>query len=703
MSANSLSAFGAVSYAGSALAFLLLSALMLASWRGQRRGASLILATAVTACWSMLLAYQSARGTLAAPFIHIGEGLQDWVWLGALAFTAQSTASKSLKGLAVLGGAIACLAAPLAWVLERYHVFYFDPTLLLSRSQLATSLLGLVLVEQIYRNSTHSGRQAIKYFAIGIAAIFAYDLFLYSQAELLRGLSLEAWSARGLVMAATVPLIALSAQRTPDWSLDIFVSRQAVFFSTTLLIVGAYLVVMALGGYYVRQFGGEWGRIGQLVFLAGSAVALAGLLTSSTLRRRALVFISKHFYRNKYDYRVEWLRFIETLSSTEEEDVRTTAVRAIAQIFTSPGGILLLRDDAATHFVPAAAWPMHLNSVQGAEKIAAQEDLPRFLEKTKWIVDLKELRLAPDTYGNIVVPQWMLNVPGLRILSPLMQREAVVGIICLLEPPPPFELTYEDRDLLRTVGRHVATHIAQDDASRKLAESRQFEAYNRLTAFMMHDLKNSIAQLKLIVDNAERHKRNPEFIDDAIATVGNAADRMSRLIEQLRGASAVDRVEPVNLRVLAKEAISRCQGRAPVPQLEASEDAWVLAQPERLTSVIEHIMRNAQDATDDSGTIRVHVHASSDSATLSVTDSGCGMTPEFIRDRLFRPFDSTKGAKGMGIGAYQAREYIRSVGGSVDVSSTPKKGTTFSFRLPLAPKSAAQRAIATDAAAECRT
>lgn len=703
MAADSLGAFGALSYAGAALAFLILSALMLASWRGERRGAGLILAVAVTACWSMLLAYQSAKGALAAPLIHIGEGLQDWVWLAALALTARSTASRTLKVIAVIGGALACLAAPLAWMLEQSQVLYLDPTVLLSRVQLATSLLGLVLVEQIYRNSTHSGRQAIKYFAIGVAAIFAYDLFLYSQAELLRGLSLDAWSARGLVLAATVPLIALSVQRTPDWSLDIFVSRQAVFFSTTLLIVGAYLVVMALGGYYVRQFGGEWGRIGQLVFLAGAAVALAGLLTSNTLRRRALVFISKHFYRNKYDYRVEWLRFIETLSSTDDEDVRTTAVRAIAQIFASPGGILLLRDDAATHFVPAAAWPMNLNAVQGIEKIGAHEDLPRFLERTKWIVDLKELRLAPDNYANIVIPQWLLDVPNLRILSPLMQRDAVVGIICLLEPPTPFELTYEDRDLLRTVGRHVATHIAQDDASRKLAESRQFEAYNRLTAFMMHDLKNSIAQLKLIVDNSERHKRNPEFVDDAIATVGNAVERMSRLIEQLRGASAVDRVEPVDLGALAREAVSRCQGRAPAPELDANTQAWVLAQPERLTSVIEHIIRNAQDATDDNGTIRVHVQASSDSATLSVTDSGCGMAADFIRDRLFRPFDSTKGAKGMGIGAYQAREYIRSVGGSVDVRSTPRIGTTFSFSLPLAPKSAAHRSIASDAAAECRT
>src|SRR5690606_6538668 len=157
--------------------------------------------------------------------------------------------------------------------------------------------------------------------------------------------------------------IALSAQRTPDWSLDVFVSRQVVFYSTTFLIVGAYLLVMALGGYYVREFGGAWGRVGQVVFFAGAAVALAGLLASGTLRRHAAVFISKHFYRNKYDYRIEWLRFIQTLSSTEDRDVRRTAVRAIAQIFSSPGGMLFLKDDGQAEFTLAAAWPMTVDNL----------------------------------------------------------------------------------------------------------------------------------------------------------------------------------------------------------------------------------------------------------------------------------------------------------------------------------------------------
>jgi putative PEP-CTERM system histidine kinase len=691
---DSLNTFGAWSYALATLSFLILTGLTLASWQGRQRGAGLILAIGATGCWSALLAVQALKGTLPALFIYVVEVLHDLAWIAALIGIAGSTASKTLKGIAIAISAVACVAAPASWMLEHFGIMYFDPTLMLSRAQLACSLAGLVLIEQIYRNSTHSGRESIKYFAIGVGAIFAYDLFLYSQAELLRGLSLEVWNARGLLIAFTVPLIAISAQRTPDWSVGVFVSRQVVFYSSTFLFMGAYFLVMALGGFYVREFGGAWGRVGQVVFLAGAAVALAGLLASGTLRRHASVFISKHFYRNKYDYRVEWLRFIQTLSSTEERDVRRTAVRAIAQIFSSPGGLLFLRDDTEDHFVPAASWPMPLDAVAQFGTVSSSDDLPGFLTRTKWIIDLEELRHSPDTYGNIAVPQWLLDATDVRIVSPLLQLDQVVGFICLYEPPPPFELTYEDRDLLKTVGRHVATHIAQDDASRKLSESRQFEAYNRLTAFMMHDLKNSVAQLKLIVENSTRHKRNPEFVDDSIATISNAVERMSRLIEQLRSANTLERVETADLMVLAREAAARCQGRMPRPTIEAEGEARVRANPERLTAVIEHIIRNAQDATSESGSIRMQVVHSDQSAVLSVTDSGVGMEADFLRDRLFRPFDSTKGSKGMGIGAYQAREYIRSLGGSVEVRSVPRIGTTFSFTLPRVPDSPVAEATA---------
>jgi putative PEP-CTERM system histidine kinase len=296
---------------------------------------------------------------------------------------------------------------------------------------------------------------------------------------------------------------------------------------------------------------------------------------------------------------------------------------------------------------------------------------------------MEELRRSPDIYGNLVLPSWLQANANLRIISPLLQLDRLVGFVVLYAPPLPFELTYEDRDLLKTVGRHVATHLAQAEADRKLAESRQFEAYNRLTAFMMHDLKNSAAQLKLIVDNAERHKRNPEFVDDAIGTIANAVERMTRLIEQLRGSTPAERTARVDLGEIAREAARRCAVREPPPLVEAAQRIMVWANLERLTTVIEHIVRNAQDAAEAGGRVEIAVTSVGAQALLTVSDNGSGMDAAFVRDRLFRPFDSTKGSKGMGIGAYQVREYIRLLGGNVEVQSSPGQGTRFMVSLPL--------------------
>jgi putative PEP-CTERM system histidine kinase len=220
----------------------------------------------------------------------------------------------------------------------------------------------------------------------------------------------------------------------------------------------------------------------------------------------------------------------------------------------------------------------------------------------------------------------------------------------------------------------------------------------------MHDLKNLAAQLALIVSNAEKHKRNPEFVDDAIATIANSTGRMQRLIEQLQRREVQTLKRRVSLAEIAARACERCQGRAPLPACGGVvEDAWVEADPERLTMIVEHVIRNAQDATPEGGTVTVAVaidggpgadtavpladtsgHLRIPMAALTVSDNGAGMSREFIEQRLFKPFDTTKGSKGMGIGAYQVREYVLSLGGRVDVASEEGAGTRFTVRLPLA-------------------
>ncbi len=719
---------GVIAYGACSASFLLLTLLLLTSWEGRAQGARLVLASGVTTLWAAVLAYDAWSGGVQVAALALVEFLRDGAWLLVL------TGLTNLPGawgrlahgsLLATGMAIALAAAQL--IAGPFRPLGYSLVSLLVYGGLGVSLLAMVLLEQLYRNANPAGRHALKYLVIGVGTLFAYDLFLYSQAQLLSGIEAASWAARGLVSTLVVPMIALAARRNPQWSLNVFVSRHVVFYTTSFLAIGAYLLVMAAGGYVIALYGGTWGRIVQLLFFAGAGMVLLVLMSSASLRRRLRVFLNKHFYRNKYDYRIEWLRFIDTLSRRDVgADVRANAVRSIAQIIGSAGGALYLPSDAESAFVPVASWPAADFPRARYPKVVADEDLPRFLRTRQWVVDLQEYARSPDLYQNMTLPGFAESEPRFRLVVPLVLGEDLLGFVVLADPPPPFETTYEDRDLLKTVGRDVAMHLAQHEADRQLAESRQFEAYHRLTAFVMHDLKNLAAQLSMIVSNADKHRRNPEFVDDAIGTIAHSSARMQRLIEQLQGREVQTTVRRASIADIARDACARCAVRQPIPALAVLEPAAVQADPERLGMMIEHLIRNAQDATPATGQVRVEVSLQRDAeidptgstgtfpvlqpgqlgaalangangavplppqgpmdvAVLTVSDSGSGMTPQFVKERLFRPFDTTKGSKGMGIGAYQVREYVHSIGGRVSVWSAPGEGTRVTLRLPACP------------------
>jgi len=694
---------GLLSYGLAAVGFLILTLLLAVSWEGRAQGVRLVVACAVTAVWAGLLAAGSGYVQLPTSTVLLAEFLRYGAWFIVLTGLTQGAGiAKGIGRFAHViwaGSIVLLLAGP---VLDGLGLQLPEPASVLGHAGLLLSLLGLVLLEQIYRNAREGGRFALKFFILAAGLMFAYDLFLYSQAQLTRDVDAAAWDARGFVILLMVPLLAIAARRNPQWSLNVFVSRHVVFYTTSFMVVGGYLLLMAFGGYLIRFYGGTWGRAVQLVFFAGAGVMLALLIASGSTRRRLRVFLNKHFYRNKYDYRIEWLRFIQTLSVPEEGvDTRDNAVRAMAQIINSPGGVLFLRNEESGEFKVAASWPPgDFTESNRYPLLSPTEEMLSFLQRFQWVIDLEEMRITPDAYQNITLPAFLQESKRFRLVVPLAHVDDLIGFALLASPPPPFKPNYEDRDLLKTVGRHVAVHLAQFEADKRLSESRQFEAYHRLTAFVMHDLKNLAAQLALIVSNAEKHKRNPEFVDDAISTIANSTGRMQRLIDQLQRREIQSLTRHVPLAEIAQQASSRCQGRDPRPVCDAIPDEiWIEADPERLTMIVEHVIRNAQEATLAGGTVSVTAGFEGGAAegeladttklrvpaaVLTVTDTGAGMTPEFIQERLFKPFDTTKGSKGMGIGAYQVREYVQSLGGRVEVRSEVGKGTRFSLKLPLA-------------------
>ncbi len=443
----------------------------------------------------------------------------------------------------------------------------------------------------------------------------------------------------------------------------------------------------------MQLLGGRWGAVAQIVFFTAALGLLGILVASSALRRRLRVFLVKHFYRHKYDYREEWLRFIETLSGAAGESPQVAAVRAVAQIIASPRAALLMAGDRPGHWSLEAAWPGGEVLPGVAGRIASEPAVHAFLETRQWVIDIPEWRQDAELYDGLAVPPWLAQDGSWRLGVPVLLGRRLIGMLLLAEPPAGFQLTFEDRDLLKTAARHVATHLAQHASEQRLAEERQFAAFSKLSSFMMHDLKNATAQLELVLANAERHRHNPEFIDDAIATVAGAVRRISQLIAQLQRGTEAAGSERFDLRAALADAVARSGVREPRPILADDGSGLAIdADRERLANVVEHLIRNAQEAAKPQGQVRVSAGASDGNAVIEIRDDGPGMTPEFVRERLFQPFDSTKGSKGMGIGAYQAREYVRSIGGWLEVESQPGQGTLVRVVVPLAAAATVQTA-----------
>jgi putative PEP-CTERM system histidine kinase len=271
-----------------------------------------------------------------------------------------------------------------------------------------------------------------------------------------------------------------------------------------------------------------------------------------------------------------------------------------------------------------------------------------------------------------------------------MQGDTLVGFIVLMRSSTRVALNWEDSDLLKTVGRQAASYLVLWQATDALTESRQFEAFNRLSAFVVHDLKNLVAQLDLVVDNSKRHLHKPGFMEDALQTVGNASAKMNRLLGQLRKGRAENGTpRPVNLNNVLEDVVRARAGSEPKPKLEGCpQELRVSADRDRLGAVIEHLVQNAQEATPADGHVTVRVSAEDGWAVIEVEDDGCGMDADFIATRLFKPFDTTKGNAGMGVGVYESREFVHALGGAIAVESAPRQGTLFRVRLPVMAASA---------------
>jgi putative PEP-CTERM system histidine kinase len=677
-----------ISYSICAFAFFVLFAVLISDkHRGHTKNILLLAAITSTAWAASIVISTLLNSTQSISYaLEIAKNIA-WIWLLlnmlSGAFVDGVSLSRKWGGTLKAFFTVAIIVITAIYVYTALEHESASGSGIILSLLLMLSVLGIVLVEQLYRNMPVQQRWAIKFLCFGLLGSYVYNFYMYSDALLYQRIDPVLWKTRGFVESVLLPLIAISISRDPLWSPEIFISRRVVFHTTTLIASALYLLVMGAAGYYVKEFGGSWGPVIQAFFLFVTILALVLFLASRRIRSQLKVLLNKHFYPYKYDYRDEWLRFINTISFGDDPLYRKTII-SIAQIIESPGGMLWLRKDNG-FYECVDAWEMPRLKVREP----SEASMPKFLEKNEFVISVDEYRERPEVYNRLDkldLPVWV-NELSPWLIVPLINIDNLIGFIVLSHAKAHKKhFNWEDSDLLKTAARQAASYIAQQEASIALIEAKQFESFNKLSTYIVHDIKNLVAQLSLIISNAEKHKNNPLFMNDVINTIDNTVQKMNKMLDMVSGkttgkaqSSRIDVIQLLQELIRLREK----SGTRPIPSLGCeSHSSFVRADRNQLLAIFGHLVQNAQDATPDDGRIQILQSVENGMLLLKFIDTGQGMTEEFIKNQLFRPFKTTKG-KGMGIGVYETREIISALGGTIDVDSSPDKGTCFSIRLPL--------------------
>lgn len=548
--------------------------------------------------------------------------------------------------------------------------------------RLLVTVGGLVLVHNLYAGASRDTRQGLRWPASGLAVLWAFDLNLYTIAYLAGQWPTEIAAFRGVATLVLAAAFGLAVVGNRD-ELRIRPSRAVTFQTFSLLVIGVYLVGMVAIAQWLSYAGGDFARLIELTFLTfASAVALV-VLPSRRVRAWLKVTLAKHFFQHRYDYREEWLRFTRTIGSGgfEAKPLGERVVQSIADVTGSPAGLLLTPGEQGD-LTLASRWNWNEIEVPAAAFPARLLDV---LERTGFITDLDDVRSGQGVAGeDIAPPPWLLREQRAWALVPLVHYERLVGMVVLARPQIVRKFDWEDFDLLRVVGQQVASYLAENASQEALAESSRFEDFHRRIAFVMHDIKNLASQLSLLARNAELHAEKKEFRDDMLVTLRNSSEKLNALISRLSryGTGAIERLEQVPAADVAAAVFERFKA-GPQVVLTECQDLMVTGNRHSLEQVLVHLVQNGIDASPPDSPVFLSVRADGLNARFEVVDCGCGMSAEFVRNGLFKPFVSTKSG-GFGIGAFEARELVQAMRGRLEVESREGLGSRFIVRVPLA-------------------
>lgn len=546
----------------------------------------------------------------------------------------------------------------------------------------------LMNLESMLRVAPASGQKRLRALFLAILVPILTELLVVSAGLLYGGLKVSWMVGAAPVIFASGTVAALALARRTLSDMDVPVARPVIYYSSvSLTLAGAFMLGVLVLSRLVPVLSSEW-RFGVtlafVVFVGGGGLLLMlSPGTSRTIRR----FIDRNFYANRYDYRREWERVTSALAPTARpEELARQVENLVCGVFEADRIALHLRGEHGDLVL------LH-GPVGVANRVPADHPLVRHLVKRQLPVVFHDVEHDLDLLPIVVESRDSIEAMSAAVCAPLPVGEDVVGLLWVSRKRVDEDWTYEDVEFLAALSRHVASVLWSSRQTEQLVESRQLESLNRLSSFVLHDIKNQVSGLSLVVENARRHLGKPQFQRDAMAVVERTVASLRELMNHVSGvARTLDmRPEPCTAREVVDAALAESGLLAAAPQgvqleVRLHERGEMVVDRRLVTRVLVNLLTNAREALDGRGHIELEAGVSDDGPAgtvfrMSVKDDGRGMPEEFVRSRLFRPFSSTK-KHGLGIGLAQCRTIVEAHGGRIEVLSRPGAGTTFTVTLP---------------------
>jgi putative PEP-CTERM system histidine kinase len=552
------------------------------------------------------------------------------------------------------------------------------------RSFYALILMAAVLImanlERTLRGATGYIRWQIKFVVLGMACICASWIYVSSQVLVYSELVPELAVVHPVMLIVGGILLAWGLLRSQYLNVDVYLSRTTIQYSLTALLASAYLILVGLLAYFVRYYNPD--RLLPLDALV-VLLALAGLgmfLLSDRIQERVRRFVTRHFRRPLYDYRKSWMDLTEkTNSLIGTEELCKAVATIVSQTFSILSVSVWLCDEGKERLSLAGSTVFtgaHADDLQ-----RSGDEVSRLLLTLDGRFSALDLREKSFDWADGIMkarPEYFAEYK-MRYILPIQTGGALVGMMTLNDDRVgKAPLSLEDQDLLNAYAAQLGARVMQLRLSENLRKAQEIEAFQHVSAFFIHDLKNVASRLSLTMQNLPAYFDNPAFRDDALRLIRESVTKIDETISRLSSLKQIEiKKEKTDFNGLLEIALSDFE-RATRQSLEKDYGSLpeVPVDAEQMQKVIGNLVMNAYEATKGKGIIRVSTSASDHEVMLSVSDNGCGMPRHFIDKMLFRPFNSTK-KRGMGIGLFHSKMIVEAHQGKIEVESEPGKGTTF--------------------------